>query len=81
MIKYPDSLVNMLGRNPQIGDWVTQCCQEDLYQIKDEEDLAVLADQADEDPGIMGWPTYESAIQDIESFSVHSEVSDLIYTR
>lgn len=50
---------------PRIGCWYSYCCEEDLYQVEDEEDLEALL--ADIEDGMMSpvgiWETREEALE------------------
>lgn len=52
---------------PVIGGWWTVCCIEDLYPIRNEEELAEVVDWiADEEDGVPAhvWPDLASALAD-----------------
>ncbi len=53
---------------PSIGDWVTICCLEDLYQIRDANDLAeameALAEEYD-GPDLKIYETLADALLDL----------------
>jgi len=72
-MKFASYLVEQLGREPRIGDWVTTCCHEDLEQIVDAdglESIAILGD--DYDYQIKIWPNKFAALCDIANSWIQS---------
>lgn len=60
--KWPQRVIDMLGREPRVGDWYAECCIEDFEQIQDEEDLAFILELYDDmDTGGRFWATEEPA--------------------
>ncbi len=51
----------------QIGDWVTICCVEDLWQIKTPADLVEAREALDDDdgPALQVWPTLGAALAEL----------------
>ena len=67
----------MLTRAPRVGDWYTFCCEEDLAQIHDEQELAELLEEdaeaiADDEPWLCFkyFATYFDAIDAIGNCAV-----------
>jgi len=47
-MKWPQRVIDELGREPRVGDWFAECCIEDFHQIETAEELAALLDHYDE---------------------------------
>ena len=58
----------LLIKTPEIGDWVTYCCEEDLLQVVDQEHLANILEDIDEDvcSPVSVWRTYEDALVELK---------------
>ena len=55
-MKWPQRIIDELGREPRVGDWFAECCIEDFRQVTDAEDLAALLEHYDEmDTGGQFW--------------------------
>ena len=50
---------------PKIGRWSSVCCVEDLYEIKDEDDVEYYSDEEDGMQRIGCWKTKEDAIKEL----------------
>jgi len=65
-MSWPNRIIESLGREPKVGDWFAECCEEDLFQIEDDIALGDLAASYDgEDTGGNVWPTKEEAIEEL----------------
>ena len=50
----------------QIGDWVTLCCERDLYQITTPDELAEIREQVNvEELHYECWPDRHSAVSEL----------------
>jgi len=64
-LAWPQRIIDHLGREPQVGDWFSECCEVDLYQV-DADDLAVLLEEySDFDSGGNFWINKASALRDL----------------
>ena len=54
---------------PEVGQWYSRCCEEDLYQIETEEDVREIEEELEEFEGlcvtVRVWPTREEALADL----------------
>jgi hypothetical protein len=67
-VKWPDRIIEELGREPRVGDWFAECCALDLVEIANDEMLRDLLDLYDDmDSGGEFWPTREIALQQVSS--------------
>lgn len=65
---WPANVLAMLGgRAPQVGDWFTFCCLDDLHQVTAEE-LPQLQELLDDMPECgKFWLTREAALAEVDS--------------
>jgi hypothetical protein len=54
-MKWPQRIIDELGREPQVGDWFAECCIEDFQQLTPESLAELLELYDDEDSGGMFW--------------------------
>lgn len=47
-MKWPQRIIDKLGREPRAGDWFAECCMQDFHQIEDDEEVADLLDHYDD---------------------------------
>lgn len=62
-------ITQSLGREPRVGDWWSQCCELDLYQIESEDDLQSIKDMVNDgdEIGLEGiWSTREEGLKHFE---------------
>lgn len=56
--RWPQRIIDSLGREPRAGDWFAECCIEDFHQIRDYTEVQELLDLYDEvDSGGRFWKT------------------------
>lgn len=61
-MKWPLRVVDMLGREPRVGDWYAECCIQDFMQIKSTDDLLEILELYDDmDSGGRFWAMEEPA--------------------
>jgi hypothetical protein len=67
-------------KEPKIGDYYSQCCLLDLYQIQTAEDLAYVEEMLEdrEETGIMIFPDLDSAFKQLSGDFPHEE-EEIIY--
>lgn len=55
-MKWPQRIIDDLGREPRVGDWYAECCIHDFCQIEDAETLAAILELYDDmDSGGSFW--------------------------
>ena len=58
-------------KSPEIGDWYTFCCHEDLHQIENQEDLDDVVEELGQPGGSLVdgiWPDQLTALQTIRGW-------------
>lgn len=63
-IEWPQQWLDALGREPRVGDWYAFCCEDDLHQVVSEDELAGIADFAEDHGWGAGmWVSREAALE------------------
>jgi hypothetical protein len=71
-MKWPQRIIDSLGRAPQVGDWFAECCIEDFQQITDPDHLQFLLEHYDDmDSGGRFWAAEQPARSILEAEAKH----------
>ena len=63
---WPQKWVDTLGRKPTVGDWYAFCCDDDLHQIENEDELQEIVDGAGNHGWGAGmWASRETALEEL----------------
>lgn len=63
---------------PEVGWWYTYCCEEDLWQIEDEEDLESVLESIEEGPAFAPVVLCETRVEALETITLQAHGTPLI---